>query len=396
MKSKIAVIGSGIVGILSAYFLNKRGFDVKVYEKRQSAGLGASLANGSQVSFSHIIPMFFINNTNFLRPFKKSSISNSINKKDINVKKFLEKQREEVLYEAQHLESLISLAEESYNNFKKLIKEEEMERYIKEGGIVHLFQKASKIGKELEKISLFSQPFEVLNKDEILEIEPNVGSFDKPFSSGIYFKNDATSNCHDICKVLENILKERGVEFFYKTEILNFKTENDLIKSAITSTGETITADYFVVTNGCDAPELLKCIDVKCDIFPVRGYSYTFNVEKSNYAPFIGLIDRDKKMVYSLYKTYLRVAGFMDLGINTPEKIALRMKDFENEIFTSFPLLKRNTIVHKWTDNRPFTPSSVPIVGTPKEFKNLAINAGHGALGFTLSFGTGKLISDLI
>jgi D-amino-acid dehydrogenase len=101
-------------------------------------------------------------------------------------------------------------------------------------------------------------------------------------------------------------------------------------------------------------------------------------------------------MVYSLYKNYLRVAGFFDIGVEEPSHIASRMKDFEETIFEVFPLLKRNGIVHKWTENRPFVPNSLPIVGKTNPFSNLFINGGHGALGFTLSFGSAKIISELI
>ena len=119
-------------------------------------------------------------------------------------------------------------------------------------------------------------------------------------------------------------------------------------------------------------------------------------MEGSNYAPFIGLIDRKRKMVYSMYKNYLRVGGFFDAGVERQEDINSRLEDFKHTIFEAFPLLRRNKIAHKWTENRPFTPSCVPVIGKSDLFENLFINGGHGALGFTLSFGSAKIISELI
>lgn len=392
MKQEVIIIGGGIVGILSAYFLNKDGFKVKVIEKRKGVGFGASFANGSQISFSHILPTFFISANKFFGRFQKSCISSFINKSSPQVKNFLAKQREEILHEDKHLESLISLADTSYEALNQIIKDEKIERYIKECGIIHLSTKPIKS----DKFPLFGQPFEILNRKKILELEPNVETFAKNFNHGAYFKQDKTSNCHDLCKVLEAILQEKGVEFYYNEEVAGFETQNNTITAVKLKNKDSLKANFFIVANGCDSPALLSTINVNCDVFPVRGYSYTFNVEKVNYAPFLGLIDREKRMVFSLYKTYLRVAGFMDLGVNEPTQITKRMQDFENEIFLSMPLLKRNTIVHKWTENRPFSSNSVPIIGKPQEFQNLLINTGHGSLGFTLSFGAGKIISDII
>jgi D-amino-acid dehydrogenase len=397
VTTKIIILGGGITGLLTGYFLNKRGFEVTIVEKRSGVGLGASLANGSQISFSHITPSFFEKRQGiFGTLFSKETIESRVNKKDEGVKKFLLKQKDEILNEEKHIASLSKISEISLYCLLKIMKDEDIERRFKSSGIIHFFENNKSLEEARSKASTFNQKFRVLNKFEAIEIEPNIAYLQNKIAGGIYFENDKTSNCHDLCKIFEAMLRERGVHFLLNTNVKKLIASNSEIISAITEDNITLKADFFVCANGTDIPNITKTVDLDFDIFPVRGYSYTFNVENSNYAPFIGLIDRTNRMVYSLYKSYLRVAGFFDLGINSPVEISERMKDFENTIFESFPLLKRNAVVHKWTENRPFTPSSVPIIGKTTEFPNLLINGGHSSLGLTLSFGAGNIISELL
>ncbi len=394
MQGKVAVIGSGIVGILSAYFLNKKGFQVEVFEKRIDSARGASLANGSQISFSHIQPIYF-EQKHFLSFFKSKNKFDSVFKGEFATKIY-EIQKYEKHHFKAHTTSLAEIAKISKEALAEVVKNENLDIYIKNCGIVHLFETRAEAMAEFEKGKTYGQPIEILSEGEILEKEPNIANFNAKFNFGVYYEEDKTSNCHDICKILEGILKERGVIFNYKANIVALHSTADKITHLELENGQEVKADYFVCANGTDMPQLISSLNLDFPIFPVRGYSYTFNMEKSNYAPFVGMIDRKRKMVYSLYKNYLRVAGFFDVGVEDEKEIATRMEDFKETVFDAFPLLKRNGIVHKWTENRPFTPNSLPIIGKANPFSNLFINGGHGALGFTLSFGSGKIVSELI
>ncbi len=395
MQTKVAIIGGGVIAILTAYFLSKKGFSVEIFEKKIGVAGGASLANGSQISFSHIYPIYFQGRG--LKSFLQSKQKFDCVIKSGEVSKaILEAQKDEIHHIKKHISSLADISSISKEALEEVIKNENLELYIKNSGILHLFQTKAEAEEEAERAKLYGQPFRMLSSIETLQIEPNVSNFEAKFNFSVYYEQDKTSNCHDICKILEGILKERGVTFHFKSDVKKLNAEGGKITSLELDDGTQVKADYFVCANGTDLPKLASTVGLDFQIFPVRGYSYTFNMEKSNYAPFVGLIDRRRRMVYSLYKNYLRVAGFFDIGVEEPSYIASRMRDFEETIFEVFPLLKRNGIVHKWTENRPFAPNSLPIVGKTKPFSNLFINGGHGALGFTLSFGSAKIISELI
>lgn len=397
MKESVIIIGGGIIGILTAYFLNKRGFDVTIIEKRTGVGLGASFANGSQMSFSHIAPRMFYSKHQFISNlFKKPSVGVFVNKSNSETKRLLARQKDEVVKFENNLSGLIKFADISKLALEEILKNEDISRYIKDCGIVHMYSDKVSFAKGIELAKKIGQSFTLLSYKQMLSCEVNIASLVSSFVGGIYFKDDKTSNCHDLCKIFEAMLKERGVKFIFRSSIKHIKAENDKITSVVSDTGEEFKSDIFVLANGVNVNSLSSTVGLSFDVYKVRGYSYTFNMENSNYTPYIGLIDDERKLVFSYYKTYLRVGGFFDVGVEDDVEIAERMKVFEDSIYSFFPLLRRNQVVHKWTENRPFTPNSIPIVGKADGFSNLFINTGYGSLGFTFAPASGKIISELI
>lgn len=396
MKPKVVVIGAGISGLSTAYLLQKKGFNVTVIEGKPSVAQVASLANGSQLSFSHLQPIYFKERPKFSLFTKKTTYQNCLNYGSSVTKTLIKQQAEAKHHHDKNLKTLINISNISKNVLDEFIQNERINKHIKPCGIIHLFSSYAEVQKELEVAKLYNMPFKMIEKDQFLDYEPNLEYFNGNFKYGVFYKEDKTSNCHDICKILEEKLKQEGVSFLFNSYVQNLNVKDGKICSATLKNKDKITGDFFVCANGVSIPSLVE--DIACDypIFPVRGYSLTFSRNRGDYFPFLGLIDRKRKMVYSTYKDYLRIAGFFDVGVEKKQDIAFRLEDFKKTVFEVFPMLKGNAIVHQWTENRHFTPSSVPIVGKSGLFKNLFINGGHGALGFTLSFGAAKIISELI
>ncbi len=418
MKTKVIIIGSGIIGLATAYFLNKKGYDVSVIERKNSSGQGASYANGSQISFSHILPLLFEERRGVLgKIFPKEVFGMKVNRKNKLAAEFLSKQRLEHLNYEKNLESIAKISQISEFALREIYLDENLpddefinthfpnerrenyviQNFIRDCGILHIFESKERLNKSFKKRQSLLPNLRILSKKQILEVEPNLESFTNPIVGGLFFENDKTSNSHKLCTTLEKILKYQGVNFIVNTNIVSLKAKSGLITSVISDDSRLFEADMFVCATGLETNNLLSSLGIKFDIYPVRGYSYTFNCEKSNYIPEVGLIDDANKLVYSFYqRQYLRVAGFFDLGIEGEVEIEKRKREMKEIIYKSFPLLKRNIIIHEWTENRPTTPSYVPIIGKTEQFENLYINAGHGSLGFTLSFGSGKIISELL
>lgn len=396
MKERVIIIGGGIIGILTAYFLQLKGKEVTVVERRKGIGKGASFANGSQLSFSHIFPyIFYKKSSRFPQFFQRKETGVYINKKNTLAQDFLSRQKIEHLQRETAFNKLISLAKGSAHAFDKIFKAEEMDRYIKPCGIIHLFRTEQEFLAAVEIANKTGQEFSILKRERLLDEESGIRSLNFKVNAGLYFKNDRTSNCYDICKILEAKLTEKGVKFLLEEETVRFKTYNNRVVSIITASGGQFEADNFIIAAGEHSRFLGSLLDIELDIFSVRGYSCTFNMQNNGYAPQIGLIDSKKRMVYSSYKDYLRIAGFFDIELEK-EKCGFRMTRFKEEIFKSFPFLAKMPLAHEWTENRPFTPSSVPIIQKLNEFSNLFINSGHGALGFTLSAISGKKVSELL
>lgn len=397
MKESVVIIGGGIIGLLTAYFLNKKGFDVTIIERRNGVALGASFANGSQFSFSHIIPRMFYKKHQLISDFfAKPSVGVFINKGNSEAKRLLSRQKEEVVKFETNLASLIKFSDISKVALNEILEKEDISRHIRDCGIIHMYSDKKSFARNIDFAKKINQPFSILSTKQMLSCEVNIASLVSDFVGGIYFKDDKTSNCHDLCKVFETMLKERGVKFIFKHNIKHLKTQSEKVISVVSDSGEEFSADIFVLANGVNINSVSSTLGLSFDIHKVRGYSYTFNMENSNYTPYTGLIDDERKLVFSYYKTYLRIAGFFDIGVEDEAEIATRMKVFENTIYNFFPLLKRNQVVHKWTENRPFTANSTPIVGMAEGFSNLLINTGYGSLGFTFAPASGKIISELI
>lgn len=395
-RANVMVVGGGVVGLVTAYFLNKKGYNVQILEKRDGAALGASFANGSQISFSHIVPLSFDERQSLIQRIFNKKRGILVNKKNTEVRNFLLKRKEEALNFDSNLESLIEFSRLSSESLDEICKTEDASRYIKSCGIAHVFRDESVLQKYANFARKFDQKFKIFSKNQTRFIDRNIKSISEKMVGGIFFRNDKTSNCYDLCKFFEGLLRERGVEFIFDANIVGFKTKNKNLVSVILEDGRSFGADIFVLANGSGIIEASSSLDLKLDVFKVRGYSYTFNIRNSGYIPNIGIIDNHNKMVYSSYKEYLRVGGFFDLGIESEPEIDDRMRIFKETIFSSFPALKRNGIVHKWTENRVFSPNSLPIIKKIDKFSNLFVNAGHGPLGLTLSFGSGKMLADMV
>ena len=394
--SKVVVIGAGISGLSTAYFLRKKGYDVIIAEVNSAFGKVASFANGSQLSFSHIQPIYLEDRFKFSILKKKQKYDNCLNLKNEITKSFIKQQIDARHHHAKNVSTLSKLANFSMETINEICTQDDFSKYIKSCGIIHLFESYSEALKEEEAAKSYNMPFKVFSKNEFKNYEPNLEYFNVKFEYGVFYPEDKTSNCYDICKLLFNKLKEFGVSFLFNSHVKKLNILNNVVKSITLTDGTLIEADFFVCANGTKIPDLIENIGLHYPIYPLRGYSVTFNKNNFDYFPFLGLIDKKRKMVYSTYKDCLRVAGFFDFGINDTGIINSRLQDFKDTIFEVFPLLKQNTIIHQWTESRHFTPSSVPIIGKTKLFSNLFINGGHGALGFTLSFGAAKIISELI
>ena len=382
------VVGAGINGVLTAKALQNRGFAVDILDCESQSGMKATFANGCQLSFSHTTPMsidpsFF--SKSFYKPF-------SIPKEQKNW--LLQHRKTKINFE-QKFSLLTELALESKQAFDKIF-----EKYSNlpvgighSSGTAYIFSKKSQFEwrrnlfeKQKNKYDIHYKCFDVGEATECDDAFISTSGM-----QGLIFTPlDKTLNAIALTKFMENEFLNDGGRVFYNTYANAIQHNNGVVSAVQTNTGMYSGYDFYIYTGGAFGLGLLK--DFNLNLQPVTGYSLTFDVSYSNYCPQVNVIDFTNKVVYSRHEDTLRVAGFFD--ILPPKNKEKRIKMLYNTAIETFPILKRQKLIHTWCENRVFTYNEEPVV--QKISENFVINTAHGHLGITLSAGSASRVANLL
>ena len=399
----IAIIGAGITGITTAYQLLERGYDVTVFDKNRYAAMETSFANGGQLSAC---------NAEVWNSW--STISKGIQwmlKKDapllfnpkINLHKIgwllsfignIPNHKKNTILTAK-------MAIESRNEFKRILNKENIELDLEEKGILHLcndqqsLNHGRKINSWLKEAGLNRKEVSI---EEMVSIEPTLNL--KNFKGGFYTKSDMSGDIHKFTKLLANASEQKGVKFFYETEIttIEHNKKQPIVYFNQSNNKHKQNYDGIVICAGVNSKFLANKLGDSVNIYPVKGYSITLllNDEDSfNNTPYVSLLDDNAKIVSSrLGKDRFRVAGTAEFNGYNKDIRADRINPLIKWCNELFPKVSTEHAI-PWAGLRPMTPSMVPRVGSGK-LPGVFYNTGHGHLGWTLSAFTSKQISDHI
>lgn len=403
---KIVVMGSGVIGVTSAYFLARKGFEVTVLEKNNTCAQGCSYANGGQLSYSHIEP--FSSNSSASLILKALLKPNSFLKiSDLRNKEFL-KWSFEFLKNCSNNKSnknsqkLFSLGKCSKEALSWLMKEEPNLNFnYSKKGILHFYRSDKLFKKAIKQSDLqktFGDKIRVLSAEECIKLEPSLLKIhnEKKLAGGIFHEEDASGNSFEFVNNLAKICQEKyGVIFEYNTEIKNIFTNYKKITGIHTSKGVFV-ADNYVYALGAYGSSLLKGIKIDPKIYPMKGYSLSIPANAEYSAPQIALTDPENKIVYSRIGNIFRAAGTIEAcGFNADHNQS-RIGFLKSKISSTFSNYGNIKEADEWSGFRPFRPNSIPLICNVEKYGNLYLNAGHGHLGFTMSSGSAKILSDLI
>lgn len=402
---KVIVLGSGVMGVTSAYFLARAGHQVSVIDKNSGAAMGCSHANGGQLSYSHIETWaekssFWQLSKAALTPGSFLSVSDFTNRKFLSwLRDFYRNSNPEKSHE--NSQKLFSLSTYSKEVLEEIIREEKIDFSYKKQGILHFYRNQKKFDaaiKDAEKRASFGCKAQILTAEECLKKEPTlVKLFDeKKLVGGIFYDSDASGDSFAFTKALERICKEKyGVVFEHNAEIKNIFTNYKKITGINTDKGVFV-ANKYVYALGAQGIGLLHGIKIDPKIYPLKGYSLSIPSDEEFVSPTIALTDSENKIVYSRLGKVFRVAGSVEVaGL----KNRANKKHFEfllravRSSFSDFGNLNESS---QWFGFRPFRPNSIPLICEVKRYGNLLLNTGHGSLGWTLSAASGKILSDLV
>jgi D-amino-acid dehydrogenase len=398
---RIIVIGGGVVGVASAYWLRLAGHEVALVEQDSEAGRGISAGNGGQLSYAYVEPL--------AGPDLWTKFPSILLGLDSAVRMRPDLSMESIRWglaflrqcvgkrQADALKALLLLAAESHRALAELLADVPLAFDYAAAGKLILYRDAGSLARagKLAQIKRdYGFRLEILDRAQCLALDPALSGYGDAFAGGVYAPEDAAGDCALFTRGLyAHLGNAMGVEVHGSTRALHLIARGGRIAGVELDRGECL-ADATVLANGIDASRLAATAGVKLPIEPVKGYSVTAPARPE--APFVSLTDRAEKIVFAHLGGRLRAAAFADLdgwspAVN-PDR-ARQLLALARRLFPHGAEWSRAEPV--WAGQRPMTPSGVPLIGE-SGVPGLYLNAGHGGLGWTLACGAGKRLAGML
>jgi len=403
---RVMVLGSGIIGVCTAWWLRQAGHDVVVIDRAAGPALETSRANGGQISVSHSEPWATSQAPLQLMRwlFRDDAPLRFTPRLDMRQWAWGLKFLRECLpgRVPANARAMLRLAEYSRATLQAMRRELGIEYQHTETGIITFYRDQAGFDASQEMAGVlrdFGVDKRVVTPDEIVALEPALAPMRERMVGGDYTPDDETGDAYLFTTELAEKASREGVEFRFGTRLARLLPQGGNIVGAevIGDDGlyQTVSADAYVAALGSYTPHFMAPLGIACPVYPAKGYSATFDIVDEDAAPSLSLTDNANRTVYTRLGNSLRMAGTAELagysrGLNT-----IRCDNMLRQAREIFPTALDFDNVRFWSGLRPATPSSVPVIGRTK-IRNLYLNTGHGALGWTMGAGSGRALADLI
>jgi len=395
---RVIILGSGVIGVTSAYYLAKAGHEVTVLDRQPGPALETSYANAGQIS------------PGYASPWAAPGIPLKAMKWMVQQHAPLSITPDGTLFQLQWMwqmlqnctaeryainkERMVRLAEYSRDCFKALRAATGIEYEGRQQGTTQLFRTQQQLdgaAKDIQVLEETDVPYELLSREQLIQAEPGLDK--NKLVGGLRLPNDETGDCQLFTTRLSAMAEQLGVKFRYGVDIGGLVTAGEEIKG-VRCGGELLTADSYVVALGSYSTALLKDI-VSIPVYPLKGYSITVPIVNAAAAPVSTILDETYKIAVTRFDDRIRVGGMAEIAGFNRQLNPRRRATLEMVVNDLFPGAGDTAQASFWTGLRPMTPDGTPIVGRTG-LRNLYINTGHGTLGWTMSCGSAQLLSDLI
>lgn len=400
---KVLVLGAGVAGVAAAWYLRQDGHEVTVLERNDAVALETSFANGGQLSYSYVAPL--------ASPSVIPKIPPWLMRRDSPLKFVPEASGEQWRWILAFLaacnqrqsdlttERLLRLAFYSRRLMHELVAKHALEfDYVRNGKLVvhtdpHSFESAKRLVDYQRGLGAEQQ---ALDAGSAVEIEPALAAMKRRIAGAIYTPSEDAGDCFKFANELTRIMTagSNPVRMRFGVAVQRLLATGRRVIGVETNQG-VFEAERYVLALGTSAPAVVRPLGIRIPVYPLKGYSLTLPIVNDAGAPHISVTDYQRKVVYARLGNELRVAGMADIAGRIATIDTERVGQLVEEVRSTFPGASDFSRLQPWCGMRPATPRGTPVLGaTP--CSNLLLDAGHGALGFTLALGTGRVLADIV
>ena len=398
---KVLILGSGVIGVTSAYYLARAGHEVTVVDRQPEPALETSFANAGEVSPGYSSPwagpgvpvkavkwLLMKHGPLVIRP-----------KLDPVMWVWLLKMLRNCTSAryAVNKSRMIPIAEYSRDCLRDLRRDIGIQYDERAQGTLQLFRYQQQLDGTAEDIAVLKQygvPFEVLSREGCIAVEPALSGVKEKFAGGLRLPQDETGDCHMFTQALAKHAEALGVRFMFNTGIDRIVTDGGRVSGVATSAG-LLQADAYVLALGSYSSRMAAPLGISLPVYPVKGYSITVPIKDASGAPESTVMDESYKVAITRLGNRIRVGGTAEISGFSTRLYDARRATLDHSLTDLFPRGGDLAKATFWSGLRPMTPDGPPVIG-PTQYANLHLNTGHGTLGWTMSCGSGRVLADML
>lgn len=396
----VLILGSGVIGVSSAWYLAAAGLKVAVLERQQTPALETSFANAGQISPGYAAPWAAPGiPAKALRWLWQRHAPLAMSHTSINQWHWLYRLWRECQPHryTRNKARMVALAEYSRDCLDQLRTHLALGYEGRCQGTLQIFRTSAQVAQAARDIAVLAKagvPYQVLDREGCITYEPALAASAMRLQGGLRLPHDETGDCYLFTTNLAKHAQHHGVDFFFNQSVTGLQTRNGQI-SGVNTTTQTLQAHHYVLALGSFTPALLKPLGLAIPVYPVKGYSLTLPIIDATQAPQSTLLDESYKVAITRFDHRIRVGGMAELAEFDLRLHPRRRQTLMRVVQDWFPHGGDLTQASFWCGLRPMTPDGTPLISaTP--WQNLWLNTGHGTLGWTMACGSAAVLRDLI
>jgi D-amino-acid dehydrogenase len=395
---QVAVIGAGVIGVCTAYFLAEAGHEVVVIERHGNVAEQASFGNAGIIAPGYVTPWAAPGMPKKILSYLFKSEAPVLFKPSMDralwrwIRMWLsECELERYRINKERMQRVALYSREILHQ----LREHYQLDYEQTQGCLQLFRTESDLRMAEPALALLAEndiSHRIVDADAARAIEPALAN-GTPLAGGLHLPQDESGNCPLFTKQLKYIAQSIGVEFYFNSEVTGMQREDNRV--ALRIDAKQFYADAVVLAAGVDSAQLLKMLGIRIPMYPVKGYSATAPIKNFDEAPLAALMDESYKVAITRMGSRIRIAGTAELGSRDLELREAALRTLIKVGTDWFPHAANYHTANFWCGTRPMLPDGAPLLG-PTPIRNVFLNIGHGSTGWAMAAGSGKLLADIM